>query len=336
VSDPVSYTGVLSIGESIVAFVSDLLAGERARRRTRKGRRVLGCYRHAVLVLRWFLDGTRIAQLAVDNQLSLSTAYRYLHEAIDVLADAAPSLHGALFAARIAGHIHVHLDDTLIRTDRSKAAGPTAGVDLWWSGKHHQHGGNIQVVTAADGWPLWTSPVRPGREHETTRARAHDGLLDTLTEWTDPEHAVLADLGYEGETTRLTCPIKNTRSAALTAEQRTINALHSATRALAERRNSLLTTTFKALRRVSLCPWRIGAITAAALVLLHYEHERRTMEQWRHDHLRPGAVRRERVRGQPRAALSMLAATGHIHFHVGNTHRRAQRGPTYLRLGANR
>jgi hypothetical protein len=29
-----------------------------------------------------------------------------------------------------------------------------------------------------------------------------------------------------------------------------------------------------ALRRVSLCPWRIGAITAAALVLLHHEHDR--------------------------------------------------------------
>jgi hypothetical protein len=55
-----------------------------------------------VLVLRWFLDGTRVAQLATDNQLSRSTAYRYLHEGIDVLAAAAPSLHGALLAARIA------------------------------------------------------------------------------------------------------------------------------------------------------------------------------------------------------------------------------------------
>ncbi len=47
-------------------------------------------------------------------------------------------------------------------------------------------------------------------------------------------------------------------------------------RALAERGNSLLKTTFKALRRVSLGPWRIGAITAAALVLLHFEHDRTT------------------------------------------------------------
>jgi hypothetical protein len=87
---------------------------------------------------------------------------------------------------------------------------------------------------------------------------------------------VLADLGYEGENTRLTCPIKNTRGVTLTVEQRTINALHSATRALAERGNSLLKTTFKGLRRVTLCPWRIGAITAAALVLLHIEHDRTT------------------------------------------------------------
>jgi hypothetical protein len=49
----------------------------------------------------------------------------------------------------------------------------------------------------------------------------------------------------------------------MTDDQRTVNLLHAATRAPAERGTSLLKTTFKALRRVSLCPWRIGAITAA-------------------------------------------------------------------------
>lgn len=34
--------------------------------------------------------------------------------------------------------------------------------------------GNVQVLTAPDGWPLWTSDVRPGREHDTTCLRAHD------------------------------------------------------------------------------------------------------------------------------------------------------------------
>jgi len=116
----------------------------------------------------------------------------------------------------------------------------------------------------------------PRREHDTTCGRAHPELLATLDDWTDDDHATLADLGYEGENIRLTCPIKKTRDTVLTVEQRTINALHSATRALAERGNSLLKTTFKALRRVTLCPRRIGAITAAALVLLHREHDRTT------------------------------------------------------------
>jgi hypothetical protein len=283
VSDPVTYTAVLPVAEETVQLVSALLAAERRRRRTRPKRRALGCYRQAVLVLRWFLDGARLAQLAADNAIGSSTAYRYLHEGIDVLADRAPGLRGALLAARAAGHPHVTVDGTLIRTDRCHVPGPTARtdrsgrrVDLWWSGKHAAHGGNVQVIAAPDGWPIWTSPVRPGREHDTTALRTHPEALPLLAEWTDAEHAVLADLGYEGERAALTTPIKKTSDAPLTDDQRTVNLLHAATRAPAERGNALLKTTFKALRRVSLCPWRIGAITAAALVLLHHMHDRST------------------------------------------------------------
>src|SRR3954447_10051985 len=150
------------------------------------------CTSPAVLVLRWFLDGTRLAQLACDNRIGRSTAYRYLHEGIDALAVAAPGLRGALLAARAAGHSHVTVDGTLIRTDRCSVAGPTARadrseqrVDLWWSGKHACHGGNVQVIAAPDGWPIWTSGVRPGREHDTTAPRAHPEALPLLTEWTD-------------------------------------------------------------------------------------------------------------------------------------------------------
>ncbi len=282
-SDPVSYTAVLPVSEETVLFVSRLLAAERRRRGTRGRRRALGCYRQAVLLLRWFVDGTRLAQLAVDNAIGGSTAYRYLHEGIDVLADRAPGLRGALLAARAAGHAHVTVDGTLIRTDRCHVPGPTARtdrsgrrVDLWWSGKHAAHGGNVQVIATPDGWPIWTSGVRPGREHDTTALRSHGQALPLLAEWTDQAHAVLADLGYEGERAALTTPIKRNTDAPLTDDQRTVNLLHAATRAPAERGNSLLKTTFKALRRVSLCPWRIGAITAAALVLLHHEHGRTT------------------------------------------------------------
>ena len=67
VSDPLSYTAVLPIAEETVHLVSGLLAAEQRRRRTRGRRRALSCYRQAVLVLRWFLDGTRLAQLATES-----------------------------------------------------------------------------------------------------------------------------------------------------------------------------------------------------------------------------------------------------------------------------
>ena len=99
-SDPVAYTAVLPVAEQTVLFVSGLRAAERRSRCTRGRRRALGCYRQAVLLLRWLVDGTRLAQLATDNVIGCSTAYRYLHEGIDALAAAAPGLGGALLAAR--------------------------------------------------------------------------------------------------------------------------------------------------------------------------------------------------------------------------------------------
>jgi hypothetical protein len=72
-------------------------------------------------------------------------------------------MHGALLAARAAGHPHVTVDGAGIRTDRVRVPGPTVradqpecGVDLWWSGKPAAHGGNVQVITAPAGWPMGT------------------------------------------------------------------------------------------------------------------------------------------------------------------------------------
>jgi hypothetical protein len=57
----VAYTAVLEVSEDSVLFLSGLLHADRVRRGTRKGRRALGTYRQAVLVLRWFLDDTRMS-----------------------------------------------------------------------------------------------------------------------------------------------------------------------------------------------------------------------------------------------------------------------------------
>ncbi|MDZ5447973.1 transposase family protein [Micromonospora sp. 4G57] len=271
----VTYTAELSMREETVLFLSGLLHTERQRLGTRTGTRALGCFKQAILVIRWFLDGTRIKQLALDNQVSSSTGYDYLHEGIRVLAAHAPRLESVLLAAKVAGYAHVNIDGTLIETDRCRTPGPTPGVDLWWSGKHDNHGGNVQVVTAPDGWPLWTSPVRPGREHDTTALREHD-ILPLLATWTNDDRRVLGDLGYEGEADTITIAFKKPKNGACTDVQQQFNRAHNGVRAIGERGNSLLKTTFKALRNVSLCPWSIGRITAAALVLLHFDHNRTT------------------------------------------------------------
>ena len=272
----VTYEAVLDVSEDTVLFLSGLLHAERLRRGTRKARRKLSTYKQAVLVLRWFLDDTRMSALARDNGIGESTAYDYRDEGIAVLAARKPSLHGALLAAKTAGHSHVIVDGTLIHTDRISTPGPTKGVDLWWSGKHKHHGGNVQVVSAPDGWPLWVSDVRPGREHDMTAARADPEVLARITDWTSDGALTLADLGYEGEPETFTIPFKKPKNGELSIDQQSYNAVHGALRCLGERANSLLKTTYKALRRQRGCPWRIGTIAAAALVLLHHEHARTT------------------------------------------------------------
>jgi hypothetical protein len=272
----ITYQAVLDVSEHSVQFLSQLLHDERVRRGTRKGTRALSTYKQALLVLRWFLDDTRMSALAADNGISTSTAYDYRAEGIAVLAARRPGLHGALLAAKVAGHTHVIVDGTLIPTDRIGTPGPTAGVDLWWSGKHKHHGGNIQVVSAPDGWPLWTSDVRPGREHDTTAVRADPLVLERIREWVADGALAFADLGYEGESDTFKVPIKKTTGTELTVDQQSYNAVHGALRCLGERANSLLKTTYKVLRHYRGCPWRLGDIVAAALVLLHQEHDRTT------------------------------------------------------------
>jgi hypothetical protein len=273
-STSVTYTATLSFTRETVQFVSGLLAAERRQRHTRRGTRLLTPFREAVLVLRWFVDRTRISRLAVDNGLSGRTTYRYLHEGIDVLKAKAPSLKQALDAAKAAGHGHLLLDGTLIETDACHAPGPTTGVDLWWSGKHKRHGGNIQVLSTPDGFPLWTSPVRPGREHDMSCARTHNLLntLDTNTQAGGP--ITITDTGYEGAPENFRMPHKKPAGGELTLDQKQYNKVVGAIRALAEKANADLKTRFKALQHVSLDPWRIGDITTAALTLFHFEQGR--------------------------------------------------------------
>jgi hypothetical protein len=116
----------------------------------------------------------------------------------------------------------------------------------------------------------------PGSRARHHRRRADPDLLIQITAWVHDGQLGLADLGYEGEADILRIPIKKPAGGELTADQQAYNAVHGALRCLGERANSLLKTSFKALRRWRGCPWRIGDIVAAALVLLHHEHHRTT------------------------------------------------------------
>jgi hypothetical protein len=270
----ITYTATLPVRDETVLRISALLHAEQRRRGTRAGTRALTCYQQALLVLRWLLDDARMSQLARDNNVSLSTGYERLHEGIAVLAAQAPGLHCALLAAKAAGYDYVLLDGTLIETDRVSTPGPTAGVDLWWSAKHKNHGGNIQVLTAPDGWPLWTSgTARPRtRHHLPTHPPRPAG--DPRRHPRRPTH--LGRSGLRRRSRHHRRRVQEAQNGQLTDLQQTFNRAHNRLRAVGERGNSLLKVTFKALRNVSLNPWRIGDIAAAALAVLHLDHARTT------------------------------------------------------------
>jgi hypothetical protein len=257
-----AYRATLDVPVETAVTVARWIHAHRVRVDTRPEQRAATAWTQAVLVLRWLVDGTDVRLLARDAGISQATGYRYLHEAIDVIAAHAPDLTQVLTRGRAAGWAFVTLDGTLIASTRSSGRSE-AGHDLWYSGKHHAHGGNIQVVCDPSGFPVWTSPVEPGSTHDITAARAH--ALPALYPAAAAGLPTLTDKGYIGAGIGVQVP---TKGPDLAVDNQARNLLISALRAPAERANALLKCTFKALRRITLCPWRIGAITAAALVIL--------------------------------------------------------------------
>lgn len=258
----ITYRATLPVPFETVARVSGWLRAHRRAHDARPWQRAASCWRQAILVLRWFTHDTDLPTLARDAGISPATAYRYLHEAIDVIAERGPDLHEVLQQMRERGEPFVCLDGTLMATSACHAPGET-GVDLWYSGKHKRHGGNIQVLTDATGYPIWTSPVEPGSTHDITAAREH--VLPALYPAAAAGLPTLADKGYTGAGIGIHVP---TKGADLARDNRCRNQLLNASRAPAERANALLKSSFKALRRITLCPQRIGHIVIAALVLL--------------------------------------------------------------------
>lgn len=132
----------------------------------------------------WLRNGDTYTRLAAGFGVGTATVYRYLREAVDLLAGTACTLQQVIEAAALL--VWVVLDGTLIPIDRVADQRP------YFSGKHRRHGINTQVLAGPRGHLLWASPVPPGRTHDLTAARypRRDRCLTEakVTTWADRGH----------------------------------------------------------------------------------------------------------------------------------------------------
>jgi hypothetical protein len=272
----IAYPAILDVPRELVCELAKLLRDERRARGTRKGTRLLTCFRQALLVLVWFRTRNDVAVVGAGFKVSRATAYRYRDEGVRVLAAQAPDLHEALAEVAEQGWSHVVLDGKLIRTDRcaettTSVKGET--INAWYSGKHRAPGGNVQAVIRPDGVPIAVSEVAPGHLHDLTVAR-DAGVVGALN-WAAAELDLptLADSGYDGAGMGIKRPIKQPADGQVLAQDnQAYNTLLRSTRCLGERGFALLVGRWRALQRVTVSPRRIGELAQAALVLTRIEN----------------------------------------------------------------
>ncbi len=112
--------------------------------------------------------------------------------------------------------------------------------------------------------------VEPGRTHDLTAARRH--ALPTLYPAAVRALPVLADKGYTGAGAGIRVPVRRPGAGQiLDLATRGWNSYINAERAFVEHGIAHLKVHWRALTQVTLCPWRISAIVATALVLSIWE-----------------------------------------------------------------
>ena len=232
-----SYPAGISVSNHALITVSDALRHRRTLVGTRWRR--LSAGRQALLVLAHLRKGETYTDLAVGFGIGTTTVFRYIREALDVLAALAPTLHHAITVA--AGKAFVILDGTLLAIDR---VGMASGYDrAFYSGKHKRHGMNVQVLADPAGRLVWASPALPGARHDLGAAREH-GLIDGLD---DAGVRVVADTAYQGAGPAIRVPQRRRRLdpdtgryRRLSLAQKEVNAAHARQRGPGERANAQL------------------------------------------------------------------------------------------------
>ncbi|WP_432173101.1 transposase family protein [Streptomyces sp. Tue6028] len=245
------YPSALDLSTRHLRFLTDRLAAHRTACGTRWRR--LSAGRQALLVLAHLRLGHTYAQLAAGFEVGVSTVYRYITEAVDLLAVRAPDLATAVTAA--SAKAFVILDGTLLPIDRIAADRP------FYSGKHKKHGMNVQVIADPHGKLLWASPALPGTVHDIKAARTH-AIIDALTE---AGLACWADKGYQGAGGTVRVPFRG-RWDRLSTGQRAVNAAHARIRALGEQAMATLKN-WRLLRKLRCSTTRITSHLQAVLTL---------------------------------------------------------------------
>jgi hypothetical protein len=246
-----TYAATIPLSTRSLVYLSGLLAAHRQAIGSRWRRLEPG--EQALLVLAHLRNGDTYTRLAVGFQIGIATVYRYVREAVDLLAAAAPDLAGAMRVAR--AKAFVILDGTLIPIDRIGGSKDRR----YYSGKHKRHGVNVQVLADPHGELVWASPALPGSIHDLKAARSH-GLIEALTR---SAVATLADKGYRGARGAVGVPFYGRN---LPTRMREVNSAHAKVRAIGERAVSTLKT-WRLLTKLRCCPQRATALVAAILTL---------------------------------------------------------------------
>ena len=183
-----SYPAGVTVSNRALVTLSDALRHRRAQVGTRWRRLSVG--EQALLVVAHLRKGETYTDLAAGFGVGATTVFRYITEAIEVLAALARTLRKAVQTA--VRKAFVILDGTLLCIDR---VGMGSGRDRpYFSGKHKCHGVNAQVLADPAGRLIWASPALPGARHDMGAAREH-GFIDALRE---AGVKVIVDHGYRG------------------------------------------------------------------------------------------------------------------------------------------
>ncbi len=132
------YRAALSLSPQTLSYLSGVL--RRHRKEINSPWRRLNPGQQALLVLVHLRKGETLTEIAAGFGVGVATAWRYIREAVTLLAARSPRLDQVLRTAKRAGYPYLVLDGTLIPIDRVAADRP------YYSGKHKKHGMNIQVL----------------------------------------------------------------------------------------------------------------------------------------------------------------------------------------------